>query len=236
MNEDLSKGWKPEGPLRLPGERAARPKPSATLMIIRRDGPKPRILMGRRHAGHDFMPERWVFPGGRVDRGDWSAPSASDLRPEVQAMFDAHLKPGLGRALALAAVRESWEEAGLLLARPAPPRPGAGPWRGFLAAGALPDLSAIEILGRAITPPKVGKRFDAWALTADAERLISLDRQPDCGELEEIAWFEFEEALELKLARVTRVFVTAAAAQLDGRPQPRPFIRYRQGAARIDTL
>ena len=60
---------KPEGPPRAPGARAVRPKNAATVMIIRRDGPKPRVLMGKRHGGHSFMPDRWVFPGGRIEIG-----------------------------------------------------------------------------------------------------------------------------------------------------------------------
>src|SRR5207253_1157336 len=129
--------------------------------------------------GHFFMPNRWVFPGGRVDRADYHAPRASELRPDVAAVFETHVPAGRGRALALAAIRETFEETGLLLARPAPPRPAAGPWRAFVEQGALPDLDAIEIVSRAITPPMIAKRFDTWFLTAHAERLMSLDRQPD---------------------------------------------------------
>jgi 8-oxo-dGTP pyrophosphatase MutT (NUDIX family) len=229
MNSPLPTALKAEGPPRQPGRRAVRPKSAATLILIRRDGPKPRVLMGRRHSGHSFMPDRWVFPGGRVDRADYHAPAAGELRPQVQALFDAHLKPRRGRALALAAVRECFEEAGLLMARPAPPRPGAGPWRDFLAQGALPDLAALDIVARAITPPSIGKRFDAWFLMADAERLISLERQPDCGELEEIAWFDFDEARALKLPNVTGVVLEEAAARLADAHRPRPY--FRQGAS-----
>ena len=210
MSEPETVGRKPEGPPRVPGARAVRPKNAATVMIIRRDGPKPRVLMGKRHGGHSFMPDRWVFPGGRIDRADYHAPAATDLRPEVDALFDAYLPAGRGRALALAAVRETWEETGLLLARPAPARPAAGPWRPFVAQGALADLDALDIIARAITPPSVGKRFDTWFLLADAERLISLDRQADCGELEEIAWVDFDEAQTLPLPTVTRMMLKEA--------------------------
>ena len=228
MSERFAAALKPEGPPRAPGKRAVRPKSAATLILIRRDGAKPRVLMGRRNSGHSFMPDRWVFPGGRVDRADYHPPVASDLRPEIQAVFDAHLKPRRGRAVALAAVRECFEEAGLLLACDAPSRPGAGPWRDFLGQGALPDLSGLDIVARAITPPAVGKRFDAWFLMAEADRLLSLERQPDCGELEEIAWFDLDEARTLKLANVTRVVVAELEARLADPRRPRPF--WRQGA------
>lgn len=219
----------PEGPIRKPGVRAVRPRDAATLLVVRRDGPKPQVLMGKRHGGHSFMPNAWVFPGGRVDRADFRAPHATDLDPDTAALFTAHGKGPRGRALGLAAIRETFEEAGLLLARPSEPRPAAGPWREFVGQGALPDLAALQIIARAITPPMVAKRFDTWFLMADAERLISLDRQPDCGELEEIAWVDFEEALGLNLPTITRMVVKEAALRLDEPNRPRPFARFRRG-------
>lgn len=232
MSEAPVAGLKPEGPPRVPGKRAVRPKNAATVMIIRRDGPKPRVLMGRRHGGHSFMPDRWVFPGGRIDRADYSAPFASDLRPDVHAVFDAHLKPGKGRALALAAVRETWEECGLLLGKPAPTRPSAGPWRPFVEQGCLPDLEALDVIARAITPPMVAKRFDTWFLLAEAERLMSLDRQADCGELDEIAWVDFDEAMKLELPTVTRMMLKEVLARMEDPHRPKPFFRFRAGAMR----
>ncbi len=227
---------KPEGPPRVPGARAVRPKNAATVMIIRRDAAKPRVLMGKRHGGHSFMPDRWVFPGGRIDRADYHAPAATEMKPEVAALFDAYLPSGRGRALAAAAVRETWEETGLLLAQPAPVRPAAGPWRDFVAQGALADLAAVDVIARAITPPSVGKRFDTWFLLADAERLMSLDRQADCGELEEIAWVDFDEAQTLPLPTVTRMMLKEALARMDDPERPKPFMRFRQGAMRPDHL
>jgi len=230
--EPQPRPFKPEGPPRVPGARAVRPKNAATVMIIRRDGPKPRVLMGKRHGGHSFMPDRWVFPGGRIDRADYRAPYATDLRPDVEAVFDTHLPPAKGRALALAAIRETWEEAGLLLARPAAARPAAGPWRTFVEQGALADLEALDVVARAITPPMVGKRFDTWFLLADAERLMSLDRQPDCGELEEIAWVDFDEAQALPLPSVTRMMIKESVERMKDPARPKPFLRFRSGAMR----
>ena len=222
---------KPEGPPRIPGQRAVRPKNAATVMIIRRDAKKPRVLMGKRHGGHSFMPDRWVFPGGRIDRADYRAPFATDLRTDVGGLFDRYLPAGRGRALALAAVRETWEEAGLLIAKPgdAPKsRRGAnGPWKDFVAQGFLPDLEAMDVVARAITPPAVGKRFDTWFLTADAERLTSLDRQPDCGELEEIDWVDFDDAMGLPLPTVTRMMIKEAVERMKDPSRPKPFLRYK---------
>jgi 8-oxo-dGTP pyrophosphatase MutT (NUDIX family) len=236
MSEAESQFRKPEGPPRVPGARAVRPKNAATVMIIRRDAAKPRVLMGKRHGGHSFMPDRWVFPGGRIDRADYRAPAATEMKPEVSALFDSYLPAGRGRALALAAVRETWEETGLLLAHKAPERPAVGPWRDFTAQGALADLAALDIIARAITPPSVGKRFDTWFLLADAERLISLERQADCGELEEIAWVDFDEAQTLPLPTVTRMMLKEAVLRMDDPSRPKPFMRFKAGAMRPERL
>ena len=235
MTESEPLAYRPEGPPRISGHRAVRPKSAATVLIIRRDAAKPRVLMGKRHGGHSFMPDRWVFPGGRIDRADYRAPSATDLRPEVGELFVRHLPPGRGRALAMAAVRETWEETGLLLGRPGQAR-ATGPWTSFAAQGVLPDLAALDVIARAITPPTIGKRFDTWFLLADAERLTSLERQADCGELEAIDWIDFDDAMGLRLPWVTRLAIKEAAARMEDPSRPKPFLRYRRKAMRPTNL
>ena len=215
---------RPEGPPRIRGARAVRPRHAATLILVRRDLGEPRILMGCRSGGHDFMPNKWVFPGGRVDRGDFTAPAATELRPKVQAELaasaparQAHTLP---RALAMAAVRETFEEAGLLLAKTVPARPAVGGWREFLAQGAAPDLAALELIARAVTPAAVGKRFDARFFMADAAALTSLERAGDTGELTQIDWFTLADAEALDLPTVTRMVIREIGLRLQepGRP------------------
>ena len=223
-------------PTRKPGARAVRPRDAATLIIVRQDRGRPEILMGRRNSGHNFMPDLWVFPGGRIDRADYHAPFVEDLKPEVAATFSSHKPVTKGRALALTAIRETFEEAGLLLVRPAPARPTVGAWREFVSQGALPDLSPIDIVFRAITPPSVGKRFDTWFLMASAERLISLERQADCGELEEIAWFSLDDAMDLKLPTVTRMVIQEVGRRQEDPSRPAPFVRFKDGGPRMSHL
>ena len=62
----------------IPGEPPV-PRDAATLILYRRSPEGPRILMGCRSAGHDFMPDKYVFPGGRVDEEDALAPSLTEL-------------------------------------------------------------------------------------------------------------------------------------------------------------
>jgi 8-oxo-dGTP pyrophosphatase MutT (NUDIX family) len=222
-----------DGAMREAGAKLVRPRDAATLIIVRRDAERPRLLMGRRHGGHDFMPDKWVFPGGRIDRSDFRAPYASDLRPEVLGRLERTAPPSRCRALALTAVRETFEEAGLLLARPAPPRSAAGPWREFLARGAEADLAALDFVARAITPPCRPKRFDARFFMAPAEALLSLERLPDCGELDEIAWVDLDEALGLDLPNITRFVVQELALRLNEPGRPAPFMRFVRGQRQL---
>ena len=216
--------------------RAVRPKHAATLIIVRRERETIRVLMGRRHGGHDFMPDKWVFPGGRVDRSDFAAPTATELRSEVASRLEKTGPARLARALALAAVRETFEEAGLFLAKPAPPRPAAGPWRAFAERGALPDLAALDFVARAITPPMSPKRFDARFFLADASALLSLEREQDCGELDQIAWLELEEALALDLPSVTRFVLRDLPARLADPTRPTPSLRFTRGRQELGRL
>jgi len=65
---------------------------------------------------------------------------------------------------------------------------------------------------------------------------MSLERQADCGELEEIAWVDFDEAQSLPLPTVTRMMLKEAVARMDDQTRPKPFLRFRQGAARPEHL
>ena len=203
-----------------------RPRDAATLILLRTDRGGPEILMGRRACGHAFMPGKWVFPGGRLDRGDWHMAASTELRPEVVAeLLRGRCRPvaspaRLARALALAAVRETFEETGLVVGRPGAARrhPPAG-WSHFAATGFLPDLSHLAYLARAITPPGRTRRFDARFFLAPAEALASLE-PADSHELSEIRWFGLADARTLDLPTVTRAVLDLVEAHAAGRPAP----------------
>ena len=120
-----------------------KPRDAATLIIVDRSGEVPKVLLGKRHAGLKFMAGKLVFPGGRMEPGDRKMPVASDLDAHAGArLMRAVRRPSLAkaRALALAAVRETFEETGLLLGKrvdAVPPVPD-GPWKAFAEAGVLP--------------------------------------------------------------------------------------------------
>ena len=175
---------------------AQRPKDAATL-ILTRGGDRPEVLMGRRAPGHVFMASKWVFPGGRIDRSDFTAASAGELSGEVARRLEGELPARRARALALTAVRETFEETGLILGRPVPRASVAGSWREYRQAGALPDLSVLSYVARAITPPGRTRRFDARFFMAPAEALLSPEPTAGSGELDEIAWLPLDEARAL---------------------------------------
>jgi 8-oxo-dGTP pyrophosphatase MutT (NUDIX family) len=210
-----------------------RPRDAATLILTRGTGVRAEVLMGRRAAGHVFMAGKWVFPGGRVDRADGRAASASDPTGETRARLETEVGAYRARALMLAAVRETFEETGLRLARPAPPAGVAGPWREFRAGGALPDLAAMTYVARAITPPGRSRRFDARFFRADASALMDDRPRPAADELEDVAWLKADDALSRDLAAITRFVLNAA---LDDRAEGLPFVRQVRGQHRIERL
>ena len=93
---------------------------AATLILLDRSDKVPKVLLGRRHAGHKFLPGRFVFPGGRVERSDGRMPVATPLHAAVEARLLKRVhrpSPAKARAFALAAIRETFEETGLLIGR-----------------------------------------------------------------------------------------------------------------------
>jgi 8-oxo-dGTP pyrophosphatase MutT (NUDIX family) len=210
--------------------RSLRPKDAATLLLIRRDGGRPRVLMGRRARGHVFMAQKWVFPGGRLHASDYRVAAASELHQATASRLQLTAPPARARALAAAAVRELFEETGLLLGAPGTARTRSPEWRDFLATGHLPHLAPLQFVGRAITPPVRPRRFDARFFMADASQLISLDPTSGCGELDEIAWFSWDEAERLDLPSITRAILADVAAR------PIPYHRFDAGRHRLLAL
>jgi 8-oxo-dGTP pyrophosphatase MutT (NUDIX family) len=188
-----------------------RPRDAATLIIIDRAGARePRILMGRRAAHHVFLPRAYVFPGGRVDPGDSLMAAADELTPAVRAKLLVDMKRGASerraRALALAAVRETWEEAGIMIAAKSTAIPPALPdgWQPFGDLQLLPALSALRFVGRAITPPQRPRRFDTRFFAAFRDAVVhSSQDQLAADKLEDVTWLTFAEARQMDLPGIT---------------------------------
>ena len=142
------------------------------------------MLMGMRGAKHRFMPNRLVFPGGRVDRADLTAPVAAALSEATERALRKKANDTLARALAAAAARELHEETGLSLGTP-------------------PRLDGLYYLARAVTPPGLPIRFNARFLVVE-ERHVSGELGGD-GELDSLRFYGMAEALALQLALPTRL-------------------------------
>lgn len=213
LNEDE----KPFDPPDVEKPKPIKPRDAATLILVR--GGR-EVMMGQRTKGHVFMPDKWVFPGGRVDPGDSRLPAATELTPETEALLK---KGGVvrrpPRAFALAATRETLEEAGLKLGG---------------AAG--PELDKLRFVARAITPPYRPRRFDARFFLADAEAVLADDRPVMGEELLHVRWFSLDEAEQLDLPSITRFVLKEVRARLAGEPVQPPFLRWSRGAHSMERL
>lgn len=195
--------------------------------------------MGRRHPGHKFMPGKFVFPGGRLEPDDRRMPAEGRLHDRAEAALAANVvrpSAALGRALALAAIRETYEETGLMLGRrtTAMPRgPKEGPWSAFFGEGILPDLDPVRFVGRAITPPRRPKRFDTRFFAVD-RRAVAAEHPGFVGpdkELVELAWVGLGEATRLDLPAITVVMLEELGRRLAdgfGPDLPIPFYYERR--------
>ncbi len=196
---------------------------ASTVIVLRDAATRPRVLMGQRGKDAAFMPSKFVFPGGAVDGVDADIPFA---RPPAEACFE-RLSDAGGQPLALmaAAVRELWEETGLLLGakdgRAASVEAPRG-WRGYLATGHLPDGAALEYVFRAITPPGRPRRFDARFFLVDAGA-VTTDLDDFSGaedELSHLQWVPLDEVRGFDMPFITEVVLAELAARIDGRAVP----------------
>jgi 8-oxo-dGTP pyrophosphatase MutT (NUDIX family) len=210
------------------------PRDAATLVLTRVRKGAAEVLMGRRAPGHVFMASKWVFPGGRIDRSDFTAAAANALPAADMARLTREVPVRRAHALAMAAVRETFEETGLLLAAPAPAASVAGPWREFRAVGALPDLAALSYVARAITPPGRTRRFDARFFMAGADALLHPEPTAGSGELDEIAWLPLADTRALDLPAITRFVLGEVAERLTHPDRPLPFVRMVRGRHLIE--
>lgn len=179
----------PSAPLRV------KPRDAASLVLIDTSGDEPRVLMGKRHAKMKFVPDAFVFPGGKLDPEDLIARPATPLAPTK----------GFGvktQALAMAAIRETFEETGLILAGPGDVGAASGAsWAHFHQHGLAPRLDTLSCLARAITPASSPIRFHARFFATTANDLQG--ELAGSGELEELGWYPLSQALKLPIIDVT---------------------------------
>lgn len=207
----------------IPGFPNLAPRDAATLILLDRSGPVPKVLMGKRHDSHVFLPGKFVFPGGRVDAVDRRMMPGVPLDPRAEAkLMMKTQKPSASkaRALALAAVRETFEETGLLLGarRDDAPKAPKGPWEAFAEARIHPDLSTMHFIARATTPPRRKRRYDTRFFTMDASAIAHRIEGKVGPELEltELVWLPLPEIKQrIELLVITEIVLKDLMAQID---------------------
>ncbi len=225
------------------GKGPLRPRDAATLILIDPSGKVPLVLMGRRHSKHSFMPGKFVFPGGRTDPTDARVKAGTALSPAVEVQLTAGgVSPARARAIAMSAIRETYEEAGLLIGRRNTFQTSRPDWQGFAENGVVPGLDQLRYFARATTPPGRVRRFDTRFLAAYRNDIaVALEGGGPTGELEELAWLPIAEAIELDLPYITRTMLRLLQERLAEdplltAPRPVPYYRMRHGRMISDPL
>jgi 8-oxo-dGTP pyrophosphatase MutT (NUDIX family) len=208
------------------GGKQMRPRDAATLILLDRSGSEFHVLMGRRHARHAFMPGKFVFPGGRTDPADSRIPVIENLHPDEEAKLigsGARASRARARAIALSAIRETYEEAGLLIGRKASFSTGKPDWQGFVEHGVHPSLESLRFIARAITPPGRVRRFDTRFLAAwRGDVAVALETGGPTNELEELVWLPLSEAKSADIPTITRTVLVELEGRLERDPQLSP--------------
>jgi 8-oxo-dGTP pyrophosphatase MutT (NUDIX family) len=205
-----------------------RPRHAASLILLREGPTGLTVLMGRRGLSARFMPGFYVCPGGRVaddDRDRWSG--------EMGAQDGAARLDQLARA----ALRETYEETGILVGR------AAGPARQATAAvatpveaayrahGIVPDLALLTFIGRAITPTSSPMRFNTSFFLADG--LHAMGAPADSAELDDVAWHLADPRADRSMSGVTRFMLARAIAVWAGDASPPPLYRHIRNRAYV---
>ena len=219
-----------------PSKRPVHPKDAASVILLRGSRTDPEVLLGRRRLNARFMPGIYVFPGGRVDRADYRHASSASIRDGVLRKLTRHCPSDRARALIWAALRETWEESGLLIGQPGPIEQSklSDLHRAYAEAGMTPTTDGLDYIARAITPARNPIRFNTRFFLINGANAAGTLRHT--SELEDIGWRRVPEAIdELDLMNVTH-FALREAMKLwreNGILDPdRPVARF---FTRVDT-
>ncbi len=215
--------------------RPVRARDAASLILLRLEDCEQRVLVGRRPPEARFLPGRYVFPGGAVEPDDSRVRWASELNAD---MVDAMAVCGKGiraRSLAMAAVRETFEETGLLLTEPGDVGPVRSPtWSAMRTRGVAPALQRLAYVGRAITPVPSPIRFHARFFVVDAQ--YTMGELGGDSELEDLHWCPVGELVRLPAIEVQSFMLAHAVATLtcnDSETTSKPLFTQRAGQRTI---
>jgi len=202
--------------------------------------------MGQRHKSLAFLPGKFVFPGGRVSIADRRLKVSSDLNPLTRDCLLTGMRgrpsEGRARALALAALRETFEETGYLVGQrrnnSVPSR--SKEWRPFFDEGVAPRLEKLRFVARAITPPDRVRRFDTRFFCVSANEIAH------CGharhdELINQQWLTVEQACDRDIIPITREILNHlkdifTAGKVLSQPRSVPFYFVKNGVRRKEFI
>ena len=210
------------------GQKPLRPKDAASIVLLDRSVAGIRVLMGKRSSRHAFMPDLYVFPGGKCDADDHALPRSSSLDPRVEQLLRTGPPMRIGaaraRALALAAWRELGEETGLV------------------PSGIAAPLACLRFAARAVTPPGLVRRYDTrfFATFADEAGLDPAQAR-DSDELQDLCWVDIGLNSGLNIPWITRMVLEDVKTLLTTEPTlpfnaPVPFYRELRGKMQRDML
>ena len=214
---------------------------ASTVILLRDAQTNPRVLMGQRGAKAAFMPNKFVFPGGAIDQVDTEVGLHTHMNPTCEARLSQQADSSLVPALIAGAIREIWEETGLILGEEGQwigPIPQG--WESFAATGHRPSAAGFRFVFRAITPPMRPRRFDARFFLVDAD-LIKSDLDDFSGaedELSHLQWIPISEARKFNLPFITEVVLAEVQTLLSetSPPESVPFFDNRTEDSRFDRL
>jgi 8-oxo-dGTP pyrophosphatase MutT (NUDIX family) len=182
-----------------------RPRDAASLILLRGEGEALEVLAGRRPLHVRFMPGVHVFPGGAIDPPDriaWNVEAGAET-----------LGPRLARC-ARAAMRETWEEAGVMIGRPAachPAVPTTRPIeRAYREHGLVAAMDLLTYVGRAITPSHSNRRFNTRFFLGDGGNVFG--EPVSSEELEDVRWYPVGRHPLESFRDVTRFMLARAIA------------------------
>ncbi|MGR3342151.1 MAG: NUDIX hydrolase [Paracoccaceae bacterium] len=214
---------------------------AATIILVRDPEHRPHVLMGQRGAHAAFMPNKFVFPGGAVDPADGGVRLAVPLADVCATRLELASTNQRSDGLVAAAIRELWEEAGLILGAPgAWDRPVPQGWQDFAATGHLPSAAGMHFVFRAITPPGRTRRFDARFFLVDASHLAgdADDFSQASDELSHLQWVALEQVRGFDLPFITEIVLAEISGALPqiGPPESVPFFNNSGEQSQFERL
>mgnify|MGYP002817480895 CR=1 FL=1 len=193
--------------------------------------------MGRRGSSAPFKPGVYVFPGGVTERTDFMVRPRNSLSSGIAQHLAVANSQRFANALAMTAIRETFEETGLLFGSP---DGDIGPvdhqsWKIFREKQLSPDLRLLDYLGRAITPSDQHLRFHARFFATSHQNLQGTLTTDE--ELEDLDWVKLSGPHEKEMMIVQKAMLAILAKSLSGaRTAPARLIFNRRRKNRVKTV